>query len=46
MSLATQRLDVPGWGDTQGLPPTHRRKGGGKIVDEVTRSGDSEHDVK
>jgi len=30
MLLAQQRLDMPGWGETQGPPPTQERRGEGK----------------
>ena len=28
MHLAPRRLDMPGWGDTQGAPPAQRKRGG------------------
>jgi hypothetical protein len=47
--LASQRLNVPGWGDTQG-EPTHseekERKDDGRTVEGVTGRGVSKHDVK
>ena len=36
-----QRLDVPGWGDTQGSPPAQRRKGG-RMGDRIVGGGNGE----
>lgn len=36
--LASQRLDMSGLGDTQGVPPTQRKREG-RIVGGVTRRG-------
>ena len=42
MCLASQRLDVPGWGESKGIPTYSEEKGrgnGGRVVGEGDREG-------